>query len=166
MDRAVNNHQTGIPALKPLGRPLPAVGRAVVDDPEDAACLRIGRLAHYLMDESIERRDAGGRLATTKDLGSAYVESGQIRPGAHPSILVFDLHRPSWLGRKGRMDAGAGLDAGLLIGGDHELILLEPPPLPDALIEVEDPPGLDSEIRVARENPAAVLPRPNGILVQ
>src|SRR5213593_132757 len=166
MDRAVNNHQTGISALKPLSRPLAAVGRAVVDDPEDPACLRVGRLAHHLMDESIEGRDASGRLATAKDLGPVHVESSQIRPGSHPSILVFDFHRTSWLGRKGRVDASAGLDAGLLIGGDHQLVLLEPAPLPDPLIEIEDPPGLGGEIWVAWENPAAVLPRPNGILVQ
>jgi hypothetical protein len=64
------------------------------------------------------------------------------------------------------MDAPASLDAGLLVGGDDELVLAQRLALPAARIQVQDAPGLGLELRVAREYPAAVLPRTDRILVQ
>ena len=64
------------------------------------------------------------------------------------------------------MDAQAGLDAGLLVGGDDELVRAQRLPLPAARIQVQDAPGLGLEVGVAREDPAAMLPRADRILVQ
>ncbi len=53
----------------------------------------------------------------------------------------------------------AGLDRGLLITGDHELIRPQPPTVPAASVEVQHPPGLRREVRVAGKQPGPVLPR-------
>jgi hypothetical protein len=62
---------------------------------------------------------------------------------------VLDMHgstRPALL--RGML-AAAGLNAGLFIGGDHELIILQRPALPLAGVEIQHAPGLGGEIRVA-----------------
>lgn len=60
----------------------------------------------------------------------------------------------------------AGLNAGFLVGGEHELVAAQAFALPLLGIQIEDAPGLEREIRIAREDPGAVLPGPNGVLVQ
>jgi hypothetical protein len=53
------------PALTQAGlAPGALVGAAIVDDPEDPVGARVGLLAHHLLDETLEGRDPGGRLAT------------------------------------------------------------------------------------------------------
>ena len=64
------------------------------------------------------------------------------------------------------MNAHSRLDAGLLVGGDDVLVLAQRLPLPASLVQVQDAPGLGLEVRIARKDPAAVLPRPNGVFVQ
>ena len=64
------------------------------------------------------------------------------------------------------MDTHAGLDAGLLGSRDDELVLAQRLPLPAARIQVEDPSGLNLEVGIAREDPAAVLPGADRVLVQ
>lgn len=64
------------------------------------------------------------------------------------------------------MLAAAGLNAGLLVRGDHKLVGFQGSIVPLAGIEVENPSGLGGEIRIAREDPTAVIPRANGVLVQ
>ncbi len=64
------------------------------------------------------------------------------------------------------MDTASSLDAGLFVGGDHELIALQRPAVPGAGIEIENPAGLGGKLWVARKDPTAVIPGPNGILMQ
>src|SRR5712691_5185260 len=52
----------------------------------------------------------------------------------------------------------ARLDRGFGVGADHHVGGLEQPALPAALVEVEHPPGLLQEVRVAREDPGTLLP--------
>ena len=49
------------------------------------------------------------------------------------------------------MDAHAGLDAGLLVGAEHVLVLAERLPVPFPLVQVQDAGGLDGEVWVAGE---------------
>jgi len=65
-----------------------------------------------------------------------------------------------------RMLAAAGLNAGLFVGGDHEFIVPEGFAVPAPLIEIEDATRLAGEVGVAREDPTAVVPRANGVLVE
>ena len=93
------------------------------------------------------------------------VQSGEVGPGTATFIFMLDPHRSPRRGRAGRMIAPPSLDAGLLIGRDHKFITLEGFPSQDG-VEVQNPAGLDGKRWVAGENPAAVLPRANGILMQ
>jgi hypothetical protein len=64
------------------------------------------------------------------------------------------------------VDPSARLDLGLLIGADHELAGLQQPALPAALVQVKHRAGALGEVRVAREQPRAVLPRLDRVLGQ
>jgi hypothetical protein len=64
------------------------------------------------------------------------------------------------------VDAQASLDAGRRVGRDDELVLARRLPLLAPLVQVQDPTGLDLEVRIARQDPAAVLPRADGVFVQ
>ena len=64
------------------------------------------------------------------------------------------------------MQALTRLDGGLLVGRDDEIGLVQGDSLPSAVIEIEGATGLEGEVGVAREDPAAVLPRADGVVVQ
>ena len=64
------------------------------------------------------------------------------------------------------MLADSRLDAGFLIRANHELAGLEGPALPFPGIEIEDASGLGGEARITRKDPAAVLPRADGVLIE
>ena len=63
------------------------------------------------------------------------------------------------------MLAAAGLNAGLFIGGDDEFVVLQRAALPLAGVQIQYAPGLGGEIRIAREDPTAVIPRANSVLM-
>src|SRR3990172_7599100 len=64
------------------------------------------------------------------------------------------------------MDPRPGLDGRLLVGADDVLVGPEWLALPAAAIEIEDAPGLGLELGIAREEPGAVRPGPQGVLAQ
>ena len=64
------------------------------------------------------------------------------------------------------MESEPGLDAGLFVGGNDEFIGAQRLSLPTALVEVEHLEGFSLEVRVARENPTAVLPGTDRVLVE
>jgi hypothetical protein len=66
------------------------------------------------------------------------VPSGQIRAGPLAHVLVLDTHWAAGLWGGAAVLAPAGLNAGLLVGTDDEVVLPQWPPLPDAFVEVED----------------------------
>jgi len=166
VNRAVNREQVG----KGLGQASHA-GRApmrgaVIHDPEHAPCVTIGWLSHDLSNETAERIDAGGFLATAKNLGTVYIERRQVGPSSTALIFVFDASGTLGARWRGGMFAHARLDAGFLVGAEHELVPAQAFALPLLGVQIENAPGLECEIRIAREDPGAVLPGPNGVLVQ
>jgi hypothetical protein len=79
------------PAGLPAGIALrPAVGGAVVQDPEDAARRAIGLLAHHDIDQTIEGRDPGAGDAESEGSGAMHVPRGEIGPRAAPFVLMLD----------------------------------------------------------------------------
>lgn len=114
---------------------------------------------HDLFDEPAERHDSGGVLAAADDCCVVHVEGGQVGQRSATSVFVFDAHRPGGGRWQGHMFAGAGLDGGLLIDRDHELVGFEVSAGPTAVVQAQHPAGLDVEVRVAREDPRAVPPR-------
>ena len=79
---------------------------------------------------------------------------------------VLNAHRLTRLGGQARMDTQASLDAGLLVGGDDELVVAQGLSLPAPLVQIQDSRGLGLEVRIARKDPASMLPRSNRVLVQ
>ena len=86
------------------------------------------------------------------------VVGGQVGQGAEAVVLALGPHRPPRPWREREVDAHAGLDAGLLIGAEHVVVLAERLPFPFPLVEVQDAGGFEGEVRVAGENPRPVLP--------
>jgi hypothetical protein len=87
------------------------------------------------------------------------VPGGQIGQRAASAIFELDQRRPARSGRDRRVAARQRLQLGLLVGADDVLARVQPPTLKAPGVEVEHPTGLRLEVRVAREDPRALLPR-------
>ena len=138
----MDRDQCGMGLREAPHRRLATMRRAVVHDPEDAASGVVRRLAHDLLDQTLEGRDAGGRFAATEHLGAMHVQRSQVRPGATACALMLNAHRFARLGRQARMDAHASLDAGLLVGRDDELVVAQHLSLPTPFVQVRTRPAL------------------------
>src|SRR5207253_9071255 len=103
-------------------------------------------------------------LAASDHAAAAHVPGIEVAERAHPLVLVLDQLPAAGARRGARVDARSRLDRGLRVGADHHLTWLEQPALPAALVEIEHPPGLLQEVRVAREDPGALLPRLDRVL--
>lgn len=143
-----------------------AMGRPVVDDPENAARVTVGALSHGLGDQGVEGRDTVLMFTATEDSHAMDIKSGEVYPGSEPPVFVLSPHGQARLGWQRWVFPRAGLDAGLFVRADYKLVRPQPAPVPEPVIEVEDPTGLLPEVGVAGENPAAMLPRTDGILVK
>ena len=60
----------------------------------------------------------------------------------------------------------ARLNARLFVGREHKILGTQGLSLPKALVEIEDRSRSFQEAWVARENPAAIAPRSNGVLTE
>jgi len=92
------------------------VGGTVVDDPEDAASIVVGRSCHDLLHKAVKRFDAVLDLATTKDPGVVDIQPGNIGPGSAAKVLMLDLHAATRSARASGVFAAARLDACFLVG--------------------------------------------------
>lgn len=120
--------------------------------------LGVGLLGHDVLDQRHEGLDPGRGRALSEDLGPADVVGGQVGQRAAAVVFVVDPHRASFARCQGRVASAAGLDGGLLVGGDHVLVWAQGRTFPDAGVEVQYPAGLDTEVRVPDEDPGLVLP--------
>ncbi len=68
-----------------------------------------------MLDEPVERSDAGAAFTTAEDLGMVDIESGQIGPGATSLVFVLDFHDRAGLRRESGMFSASCLDAGLFV---------------------------------------------------
>ena len=166
MNGTVDQDQARILLLEALNGGETAMRRAVVDDPEHAARVVIGGAGHDLLDEAVEGGLAAAVLTTTEDAGPMHIERRQVGPGATSGVFMFDLHRRAGLSRDSGMPSSPGLHTGFLIGRDHEFVIAERFRVPDALVEIQYPSGLDGKIRIARKDPTAVAPRADRIRME
>jgi hypothetical protein len=111
--------------------------RAIVDDPENATGVIIGRSCHHLLDEPVEGHDAIARFATAEDSGSVDIQRRDVGPGAATEVLMLDMHGSAGTATLRGVFAATGLNAGLFIGGDDEFIVLQRLLLPLAGIEIQ-----------------------------
>jgi len=166
MNRSVNEYEITIFVQESLGCLWTSMRRTIVDDPEDPSRLAIGTALHDLIHEAIKRCDATVGFATTKDLSAVDIQGRQIGPGPEPPVFVFDSHGLARLWGQGLMFSEARLDAGLFVRTENEIIGPEFTALPEVLVEIQKPAGFLFEVRVSREDPAAVLPRTDSVLVE
>jgi hypothetical protein len=142
------------------------MGTSVVDDPKDTPGVVVGRASHDLLNETVKGCDAGGSFAAAEDTGMMNVESGHIRPGSAATVLMFDAHRAFRRDGQCGMLAAPGLDAGLLVSGNDKFIVFQGFILPGALIQVQDSVRFDGEGGVPGEDPTAVVPGANGVIME
>jgi hypothetical protein len=90
------------------------------------------------------------------------IQGGDIGPGTEARALVLDVHGSAQPTTLRDVLAAACLNAGLFIGGDHELSIFQRPVLPLAGVEIQHAPGLGGEVGITREDPTAVIPRSEG----
>ena len=64
------------------------------------------------------------------------------------------------------MSSSAGLEAGFLIGREHQLVVFERLTVPRSFIEIQDATCFLGKVGITREYPRAVSPRADGILVE
>jgi len=119
--RKVNQAQSGPAMLEPVDADLTAMGGAVVDYPEHPTRGRVGLGGHDLVDQPVERVDAGGGFAAAEHLGAVDVPGSQVGQGAAAQVLRLDARRLVRCRGCGGVFADAGLDGGLLVGGDDVL---------------------------------------------
>ena len=166
MNWSVNRKQRWVLRLEASDAPGSAMRRTVVQDPEDAASLVVRRLIHNLRDEPIERFDPIFSFAASKQFGAVDIKGSDVSPCSTAFVLMFHLHGQTRFSGKSLVPTVSSLDAGFLIGRDDELVVLQRTTFPDSFVQIQDAPRFLREIRVAREDPAAVLPGPDRILIE
>ena len=58
------------------------------------------------------------------------------------------------------------MDAGFLVSREDEFVLFEDPIVPHPFVEIENTSGLGAKLGITRKDPAAMLPRSDGIFVK
>ena len=81
------------------------------------------------------------------------------RSRAAAVVIVVDENHPGFAGRQGGVAAAAGLDGGLLIGGDHVVVAAQRFFVSHAGVQVEYELGFGGEVGIGDENTRLILPR-------
>ena len=166
VDRRVDENGIGPFVMQTVGGFLAPVSGAVVHDPKDPTSGLVGLLAHDLGDEPIHGSYSAFHFAATEDLGAMDVPCGQVGPGTFAEVFVLDARWAVRRRRQRRLFTTARLHAGLFVGGDDVVIGAQWGALPDAFVKIKDGSGLVGKVRIAREDPASMLPGPKGITAE
>lgn len=162
----MNNYQIAPLGLEAVDGCLPAVGRAIINNPEDPFRPSVRWLAHHISDQPIKGLDSGFALTSSKQPGVVDIPASDIVCHAGPLIFVFYLHRLSLDRSPGFMDATASLNAGFFICTDDKFVRIQSDPFPYSVIQVQYTDSLWQEVRVSGKDPTTVLPRFNGIAAE
>jgi len=163
MNRGMDQESIRPTGADTLYRLLTTMSGAVIHNPKDALGGFVGFLTHDLSEEALGWGNAAFLLTAAEELSVVDVPSRQIAPSAMAKIFVFDAHRAARSRWQGGLLTPSGLNAGFLICRDHEFRTMEGFALPEPGIEIEDAPGLASEIRIAGKNPTPMLPGTKGV---
>ena len=139
MNRSVDEDQLRIKVLETFDRSSASMSGAIVDDPKHATRVIVGRPCHDLFDQTIKRRDAVAPLTTPKDTSVVNVKCGKVGPGTAAIVFVFDVYPGTGPASLRRVLAAACLDAGLLIRGYNEFIVLQWLIFPATGIQIQQP---------------------------
>jgi hypothetical protein len=166
VDGQVDQAGVGPSRLHPLDRGSAGVRAAIVDDPEHTPRRRVGLFGHHLLDQPPERLDAGLGLDAIEQTRVMDVPGCQVGQRAAAAVLELDQRRTARRGRHRRVAAPERLQLGLLVRADDKVARMQQLALKAARIEVEHAAGLELEVRVARKDPRALLPRLQRSIVQ
>ena len=166
VDGSVDEDRVGPFGAEAVDGLLASMSGAVVHDPEDAASGFVGLLAHDFADEALHGSNPVFDFAAAEDLGAMDVPSRQIGPGTFAKVLMLDSGGAVGSGRQSRLFSASGLNAGLFVRGDDEVISAQWSALPNALVEIEDGTGFGRKVGIAREDPASMLPGAEGIAAE
>ena len=142
------------------------MGRTIVNDQKDTPCCGIGWLTHHVVNKAIKGGDAASAFAPAKQFGAMDIKGRYVGPSAASGVFMFHFHWRTRLDRIGGMKTAASLDAGFLIGRQNKLIIPKGMPIPYPFIKIQDSPGFLGKLRITGENPGAIPPRTNGILMK
>ena len=166
VDRRVDENGIGPFITQTVGGFLASVSGAVVHDPKDPSSGLVGLLAHDLGDEPIHGSDTAFHFAAAKDLGAMDIPGGQVGPGTFAEVFVLDTR---WAVRRRRqrwLFTAARLNAGLFVCGNAVVIGAQWRALPNAFVKIKDGSGLVGKVRIARKDPASMLPRSQRITAE
>ena len=149
-----------------VGGFLAAMSGAVVHDPKDTASGLVGLLAHDFADKPIHRSNSAFDFAAAEDLSAMDIPCGQVGPGTFAKVLVLDASGAVGSGRQRWLFSASGLNAGLFVRRNDEVIGAQWSALPNALVEIEDRAGFVGKVGIAREDPASMLPRAKSIAAE
>ena len=166
MVRRVNHPGVGPLFSKAGDAPLPAVNGGIVNDPKDSSRTSVRPSAHDVGDEQVKRDDARLGDAAAEEFGAVNIPGRDIGQGPLTEVLVFEAHGSGGCRACGEILASTGLDAGLLIGTDDKVLSGKGSAAPTPLVQIENPAGFLSEVRVSGKDPATMSPWANGILAQ
>ena len=166
MHGTVHRDQPRVFLAEPWNACRRTMSRSIVHNPEYPTGFVIRRLTHYLIDEPIEWLNSALPFTTAEQFGPMHVQCCQVRPGATTLVLMFNLHRRSRLRWKRTVPPSTSLNAGFFVGRQNELIVLKATTVPSPFVQVENTAGLNSKMRISREDPTTMLPWPDCILVQ
>ena len=166
VDRSVDQDGIGPFVAQTVGGFLAAMSRAVVHDPKDAVSGLVRLLVHDFADEAIHRSDSVLDFTTAENLGPMDIPSCQVGPSALAKVLVLDARGTMGSGRQGWLFPAAGLNAGLFVSGDDVVVSAQRSAFPDAFVQIKDGAGFVGKVGVAREDPASMLPRTEGIAAE
>ena len=142
------------------------MSRTVIHDPEDTSGFSVRGSPHDLVHQPIKRSNPVLSFAATENSSLMDIEGSQVGPSSAALVLMLDPHRATGLANPSRMLAAPGLDTGLLVRRDHELVVLQSLAVPATLIQIQDAARFSSKIGVAREDPGSMLPGTDGVFVQ
>src|ERR1700732_5552597 len=95
MDRRVHQDECWPFCAQPVRRFLAAMGRTIINDPEDSIGRSIGFLTHHLVNKVVEVSDAHLGLAPAEDVCAVNIPGCQIVQSTATLILVFNI---GWAG--------------------------------------------------------------------
>jgi len=123
-------------------------------------------LVHDFADEAIHRSNSVFEFTAAKYLCPMDIPSCQISPGTSAKVFVFDASGMVGSGRQGWLLPAAGLNASLFVGGEDVVVSAQRSAFPDAFVQIKDWTGCVGKIGIAREDPASMLPRVEGIAAE
>jgi hypothetical protein len=164
--RSMDLDSVGVPIQKPLYRRFATMRRTIVCNPEDASGGSVRLLSHDQVHQLVVGLNSGLSFTYSEQLAPVNIPGGKI--GQCALSCVFGLHTARLM--RQRTDANgfsvSCLNTGLFVSTDHIVIWPQEGSCEHTEIQIQDALCLFCEERVSGKEPATMVPRLDGIIVQ